>query len=190
MRVRKAAMVMFLTLAFVPAAAVASDDQVGTAVTSIGASKAAVWSRLTIPAAAMDQLRRFGDSREDAEHLLRIVYYEAYRAGVDPSLVLAIIEVESAFDRFAVSRVGAMGYMQVMPFWRDLTANEHSLLDPQTNIRYGCAILASYIQVERGDLYLALGRYNGSRGRPEYPRLVFTAWERWSSDEQAQQTSF
>lgn len=181
MRLRRS-MVLAAAAFLLAAAAVADDDVVAASVSSIGADRAAVWSRLTVAPADRERISRLAPQSDDAERLLRVVYYEAYRAGVDPALVLAIIEVESAFDRFAVSRVGAIGYMQIMPFWRDLTANDDSLFDLETNVRYGCSILASYIAMERGDLFLALGRYNGSRGRPEYPSRVLAAWEHWSGD--------
>jgi soluble lytic murein transglycosylase-like protein len=105
------------------------------------------------------------------------VHYEATRAGLDPQLVLGLIEVESGFKKYAVSRVGARGYMQVMPFWvKYIGANDHNLFHLRTNLRYGCTILRHYVDIEKGDLYRALGRYNGSLGRPEYPNLVRAAW--------------
>lgn len=112
---------------------------------------------------------------------LRTTWYEAKRAGLDPAMVLALIQVESAFRKYAVSSVGAHGYMQVMPFWtRVIGDGERSkLFHMQTNLRYGCSILRMYIDMERGNLYLALGRYNGSRGRPEYPNAVLAAWKKW-----------
>lgn len=108
---------------------------------------------------------------------LRTVHYEATRAGLDPELVLGLIEVESRFNKYAVSRVGARGYMQVMPFWtRELGAKEHNLFHLRTNLRYGCTILRYYLDIEKGDLFRALGRYNGSLGKSKYPNLVRTAW--------------
>lgn len=113
---------------------------------------------------------------------LSTVHYEATRAGLDPQLVLGLIEVESGFKKYAVSRVGARGYMQVMPFWvKYIGANDHNLFHLRTNLRYGCTILRHYVDIEKGDLYRALGRYNGSLGRPEYPNLVRAAWHNhWS----------
>ncbi len=112
---------------------------------------------------------------------LESVWYEASRAGLDPGMVLGLIQVESAFRKYAVSIVGARGYMQVMPFWsRVIGDNDRSkLFHMQTNLRYGCSILRMYIDIEKGDLYLALGRYNGSRGRPAYPNAVRGAWKKW-----------
>lgn len=108
---------------------------------------------------------------------LKTVHYEATRAGLDPQLVLGLIQVESGFKKYAVSSAGARGYMQVMPFWVKLIgANENNLFHIRTNLRYGCTILRHYLDIEKGDLYRALGRYNGSLGRPEYPTLVVGAW--------------
>ncbi len=110
--------------------------------------------------------------------LLRSVHYEATRAGLDPQLVLGLIQVESGFRKYAVSSAGARGYMQVMPFWLKLLGRaEDSLFDLRTNLRYGCTILRHYLDLEKGDLYRALGRYNGSLGKPEYPNLVRAAWQ-------------
>lgn len=110
--------------------------------------------------------------------LLRTVHYEATRAGLDPELVLGLIQVESGFRKYAVSSAGARGYMQVMPFWLALLGRpEDSLFDMRTNLRYGCTILRHYLNMEKGDLYRALGRYNGSLGQPEYPNMVRAAWE-------------
>jgi soluble lytic murein transglycosylase-like protein len=116
--------------------------------------------------------------------LLRTVQYEATRAALDPQLVLGVIEVESAFRKYAVSRAGARGYMQVMPFWVGLIGRtDHNLFHLRTNIAYGCAILRHYLDVEKGDYYRALGRYNGSLGQPQYPNLVLAAWRgRWKYD--------
>ena len=108
---------------------------------------------------------------------LKTVHYEATRAGLDPELVLGLIEVESGFNKYAVSRTGARGYMQVMPFWvNEIGAKEHNLFHLRINLRYGCTILRHYLDIEKGDLYRALGRYNGSLGESKYPNLVRTAW--------------
>lgn len=118
-----------------------------------------------------DRLRR--------EEFLVTVHYEAKRAGLDPQMVLALIQVESNFRKYAVSRAGARGYMQVMPFWVKLIGDkDHNLFHLRINLRYGCVILRHYLDLERGDLYRALGRYNGSLGKPEYPSLVVRAWQR------------
>lgn len=110
---------------------------------------------------------------------LKSVHYEATRAGLDPHLVLGLIQVESGFKKYAVSQVGARGYMQVMPFWvKSIGNREDNLFHLRTNLRYGCTILRHYLDIEKGDLYRALGRYNGSLGKPEYPNMVKAAWQR------------
>ena len=117
------------------------------------------------------------------DDLLRTLDYEAIRAGLDRQMVLGLIQVESNFRKYAISGAGAMGYMQVMPFWVDLIGdgNVRSLFDMRTNLRYGCVILRHYIDEERGDLFRALGRYNGSVGDPVYPNAVLAAWKgNWS----------
>jgi soluble lytic murein transglycosylase-like protein len=126
--------------------------------------------------------RRMPDRHARIE-FLKTVYYEAQRAGLDPRLVLGLIQVESGFRKYAVSSAGARGYMQVMPFWVKLIGGpDNNLFHLRTNLRYGCTILRHYLDIERGDLYRALGRYNGSLGRPEYPNMVRAAWEKhWSS---------
>jgi len=123
------------------------------------------------------------DRRQRLE-LLRTVHYEATRARLDPQLVLGLIEVESKFRKYAVSKAGARGYMQVMPFWLDQIGQPgHNLFHLRTNIAYGCAILRHYLDVEDGDYFRALGRYNGSLGRAEYPNMVRAAWQgRWKYD--------
>jgi len=135
--------------------------------------------------AAMDARlgNRIPDRKQRLE-LLRTVHYEATRARLDPQLVLGVIEVESGFRKYAVSRAGARGYMQVMPFWVKLIGQPgHNLFHLRTNLAYGCAILRFYLDMERGDYYRALGRYNGSLGQPEYPNLVLSAWRgRWKYD--------
>ncbi len=112
---------------------------------------------------------------------LQTVWYEARRAGLEPALVLGLVQVESGFRKYAISTAGARGYMQVMPFWTRVIGdgNASKLFNMQANLRYGCSILRMYTDMEQGDLYLALGRYNGSRGRPEYPNAVLAAWKRW-----------
>jgi soluble lytic murein transglycosylase-like protein len=120
--------------------------------------------------------------RVQREELLVTVHYEAKRAGLDPQLVLGLIQVESAFRKYALSSAGARGFMQVMPFWQNLIgARDQNLFHMRTNLRFGCVILRHYLDIERGDLYRALGRYNGSLGRPEYPNLVLAAWRgKWT----------
>ena len=113
--------------------------------------------------------------------LLQTIWYESRRAGLDTSMVLGLIQVESAFRKFAVSSVGARGYMQIMPFWTRVIGDGDpgKLFHMQTNLRFGCVILRHYLYRENGDLYMALGRYNGSRGRPQYPNAVFAAQKKW-----------
>jgi soluble lytic murein transglycosylase-like protein len=126
---------------------------------------------------------RIPDRKQRLE-LLRTVHYEAIRAKLDPQLVLGVIEVESAFRKYAVSRAGARGYMQVMPFWlKQIGQPKHNLFHMRTNLAYGCAILRHYVDMEGGDYFRALGRYNGSLGQSQYPRAVLVAWKiRWKYD--------
>ncbi len=113
--------------------------------------------------------------------ILETAYYEATRAGLEPAMVLGLMQVESAFRKHAVSIVGARGYMQVMPFWSRLIGDGDAgkLFHMQTNLRFGCLILRHYLDREGGDVFMALGRYNGSRGRREYPDAVLGAKKRW-----------
>jgi soluble lytic murein transglycosylase-like protein len=121
--------------------------------------------------------KRIPDQRE-REELLLTVYYEAQRAGLDPQLVLGLIQVESAFRKYAVSSAGARGLMQIMPFWtKAIGTPEHNLFHLRTNLRYGCTILRHYLDIEKGDLFRALGRYNGSLGQATYPNAVHAAWQ-------------
>ena len=131
--------------------------------------------------AQSDRLRRRKPQWEVRRDFLQTVWYESKRAGLDVSLVLGLIQVESGFRKFAVSSVGARGYMQVMPFWTRVIGDGDAskLFHMQTNLRFGCVILRHYIDRERGDLFLALGRYNGSRGRAPYPNAVFGAQRSW-----------
>ena len=124
--------------------------------------------------------------KRKAEHLTRVefletVWYESKRAGLEPSLVLGLIQVESGFRKYAISSVGARGYMQVMPFWARLIGDGDvsRLFHMQTNLRFGCVIMRHYLTMEKGDLFLGLGRYNGSRGRAEYPNAVFASRRLW-----------
>ncbi len=115
--------------------------------------------------------------RQARLEFLRAVHYEATRAGLDPQLVLGLIQVESGFKKYAVSASGARGFMQVMPFWVKLIGrNEDNLFHLRVNLRYGCVILRHYLDVEQGDLFRALGRYNGSLGQANYPNLVNNVW--------------
>jgi len=124
---------------------------------------------------------RVGDE-ESARQFLALVRYEAMRAGLDPHLVLAVIDVESKFRRYAVSRAGARGYMQVMPFWvAQIGEPGQNLFNARMNLRYGCTILRYYLDNEHGRLANALARYNGSLGQPGYPNRVLSALKgRWA----------
>ncbi len=128
-----------------------------------------------------DRLRPRKPDLEVRRDFLQTVWYESKRAGLDVSLVLGLIQVESGFRKFAVSSVGARGYMQVMPFWTRVIGDGDpgKLFHMQTNLRFGCVILRHYIDREQGDLFMALGRYNGSRGRSPYPDAVFAAQRKW-----------
>jgi soluble lytic murein transglycosylase-like protein len=128
-----------------------------------------------------ERLKRKLPDWQVRREFLETAWYEATRAGIDPSLVLGLIQVESAFRKYAVSPVGAHGFMQVMPFWTRAIGDgdRKKLFHMQTNLRYGCSILRMYIDMEAGNLYLALGRYNGSRGQSEYPNAVLAAWKQW-----------
>jgi soluble lytic murein transglycosylase-like protein len=129
--------------------------------------------------------RRLEKSLPDAEYrvnFLKTVHYEATRAGLDPQLILGLIEVESSFNKYAVSKTGARGYMQVMPFWvKEIGTKGQNLFHLRINLRYGCTILRHYLDIEKGNLFRALGRYNGTLGKPGYPNLVRAAWRNhWS----------
>ncbi|NHZ38133.1 MULTISPECIES: lytic transglycosylase domain-containing protein [Massilia] len=128
-----------------------------------------------------DRLKRKLPDDQVRLEFLQSVWYESNRAGLDTGMVLGLIQVESAYRKYAVSMVGARGYMQVMPFWTNAIgdSDRSKLFNMQTNLRYGCSILRMYLDIENGNLYLALGRYNGSRGKPAYPNAVLAAWEKW-----------
>ena len=133
------------------------------------------------------RLARFVDSELYRRRLLVMIQYEASRAGLDPQIILGLIEVESRFHQYAISNVGAKGLMQVMPFWQRYIGNEsHNLFDVRTNLRYGCTILRHYSNLENGNLTRMLARYNGSLGSLKYPTAVLGAYERnwqWQSSE-------
>ena len=124
--------------------------------------------------------KRKSEARTRIE-FLEALWYEATRAGLEPALVLGLIQVESGFRKYAVSVVGARGYMQIMPFWARVIGDGDAakLFHMQTNLRFGCVILRHYLERERGDLFMALGRYNGSRGRAEYPNAVLAIRRQW-----------
>ena len=127
------------------------------------------------------RLRRKEPALAQRTEFLQTLWYESTRAGLEPALVLALIQVESNFRKFAVSSAGARGYMQVMPFWIRWLSDGDSqrLFGMQTNLRFGCVILRHYLDREGGDLFMALGRYNGSRGQAAYPAAVLGAKTDW-----------
>jgi soluble lytic murein transglycosylase-like protein len=121
--------------------------------------------------------KRFADDSARLD-FLTTVHYEATRAGLDPELVLGLIQVESNFRKYAISGAGARGFMQVMPFWvKQIGTRDQNLFHLRTNLRYGCTILRHYLTIEKGDYFRALGRYNGSLGQAAYPTLVVAAWK-------------
>lgn len=138
------------------------------------------------------RLQRRMPDRNGRMQFLKTVHYEATRAGLDPQMVLGLIQVESGFRKYAVSSAGARGYMQVMPFWIGLIGKpDNNLFHLRINLRYGCTILRHYLDIEKGDIYRALGRYNGSLGQAAYPNMVRGAWEKqwawkWSGSRLAQ----
>jgi soluble lytic murein transglycosylase-like protein len=130
---------------------------------------------------ASERLKRKKPDWKVRQEFLQTIWYESRRAGLDPALVLGLVQVESNFRKFAISSVGARGYMQVMPFWTRVLGDGDAgkLFHMQTNLRFGCVILRHYLDRERGDLFLALGRYNGSRGKAPYPNVVLAAKRLW-----------
>ncbi|MCH8551164.1 MAG: transglycosylase SLT domain-containing protein [Natronospirillum sp.] len=124
------------------------------------------------------RIERFMPDERERMEFLRLMHREARRADLDPQLVLAVIHVESLFDRFALSHAGARGIMQVMPFWKnEIGRPDDNLFDLETNLRYGTTILAYYLDMENGDEVGGLGRYNGSYGQTWYPERVFNAYQ-------------
>ena len=143
----------------------------------IFATKVEEWAWLAAMSSRLASKMRDWTTRRD---FLITVQYEATRAGLDPQLVLGLIQHESNFRKYAVSSAGARGFMQIMPFWvQQIGSTEHDLFKLRTNLRYGCTILRHYLDIEQGDLYRALGRYNGSLGRAEYPSAVLASMKRY-----------
>ena len=132
-------------------------------------------------AAMSDRLRRQNSEFVTRLEFLETLWYESKRAGLEPALMLGLVQVESGFRKYAISIAGARGYTQVMPFWTRLIGDGDvaRLFHMQTNLRFGCVILRHYLDLENGNLFFALGRYNGSRGRPEYPDAVLAARRGW-----------
>ncbi|MDO9285708.1 MAG: lytic transglycosylase domain-containing protein [Aquabacterium sp.] len=131
--------------------------------------------------AMSERLKRRKSEAHTRLEFLETLWYESRRAGLEPALVLGLIQVESGFRKYAISSAGARGYMQVMPFWARLIGDGEParLFHMQTNLRFGCVILRHYLDLERGDLFMALGRYNGSRGKPDYPNAVLANRQQW-----------
>ena len=166
-------------------------DSVRTALSSAVSNQAAPVPEFASTESRMAYLRWLGSMSDRLrgkkpdwivrKDFLQSVWYESKRAGLDVGLVMGLIQVESNFRKFAVSPVGARGYMQVMPFWTRVIGDgdAEKLFHMQTNMRFGCVILRHYLDREKGDLYMALGRYNGSRGRAPYPNAVFSAQRNW-----------
>ena len=160
-------------------------SQLSKAVSDTAVKNAAFAESPAVKAWLAEMSRRLERRIPDAEYredFLNTLHYESIRAGLDPELVLGLIEVESGFRKYAVSSATAQGYMQIMPFWTKLIGTpDHNLFHLRTNLRYGVTILRHYLDIERGDLFRALGRYNGSLGRPEYPGAVYAAWRnKWT----------
>ena len=166
-------------------------DSVRTALSAAIANHAPLEPEFADTAARLNYLRWLGAMSprlrqrkpeiETRKEFLQTVWYESKRARLDTTLILGLIQVESAFRRFAISSVGARGYMQVMPFWAKVIGDGDAsrLFHMQTNLRFGCVILRHYLDRENGDMFMALGRYNGSRGKPAYPQAVFAAAKQW-----------
>jgi soluble lytic murein transglycosylase-like protein len=133
-------------------------------------------------ARASQKLQRYKSEGHVRAEFLEAAWYESRRAGLETELVLGLIQVESGFRKYAISSAGARGYMQVMPFWSRLIGDGEvsRLFHLQTNLRFGCTILRHYLDIEQGDLFLALGRYNGSRGKAPYPDAVLAARRGWT----------
>ena len=142
--------------------------------------------------AMSERLKKNKSEGHERIEFLQTVWYESRRAGLEPALVLGLIQAESGFRKYAISSVGARGYTQVMPFWtRQIGDGDAArLFVMQVNLRFGCVILRHYLDVENGDLFMALGRYNGSRGQAAYPDMVLGARKRWEwTDPQAKPAS-
>ena len=166
-------------------------DSVRTALSSAVANQAPPVPEFRDTESRMAYLRWLGAMSERLQkkkpewqirkEFLQSVWYESKRAGLDVTLVMGLIQVESNFRKFAVSVVGARGYMQVMPFWTRVIGDGDpgKLFHMQTNLRFGCVILRHYLDREKGDVFLGLGRYNGSRGKAPYPNAVLGASRQW-----------
>ncbi|MEM7431397.1 MAG: lytic transglycosylase domain-containing protein [Pseudomonadota bacterium] len=179
MSILRPLIIVFATVAYSCAASAQTterDPELRDALLQAASSADSFGDRFDAEVWLTDMSRRLERQVPDADERMTIltnVHYEAKRAGLEPELVLAVIEVESNFDRYAVSVAGALGMMQVMPFWKnEIGRPDDNLIDLRTNLRYGCTILKHYLDKENGDLRRALGRYNGSLGKRKYPNKV------------------
>ena len=128
------------------------------------------------------KLSHYIPEQEKQEMLLRTIYYEARRAGLDPELILAIVDTESHFRKYAISSKGARGYMQIMPLWvKQIGSSQDNLFHLRTNLHYGCTIFRHYLDIEEGNIVFALGRYHGARGKNTYANRVISTWNRWQT---------
>lgn len=197
---RRRLLISAATLAVLPRAALAGAQQYEPLADAVRNALAAQIAEARPPERRIDKdderLLHFGWLGEMSDRLktrlpefnlrlefLKTLDYECLRSGLDRQLVLGLINVESNFRKYAISAAGARGLMQVMPFWTKVIGDGDArrLFDMRTNLRYGTVILRHYLDMEQGNLFLALGRYNGSRGRREYPDAVLAAWKnRWS----------
>ncbi|RMX15662.1 lytic transglycosylase domain-containing protein [Vandammella animalimorsus] len=141
--------------------------------------------------ATSDKLARRMPSVAVRHEFLQTVWYESKRAGLDTAMILGLIQVESGFRKHVVSHAGALGYMQIMPFWTRVIGDGDpaKLFHMQTNLRFGNVIMRHYLDIEKGNLFMALGRYNGSRGRATYPNAVFAAQRQWEFEDRSSQSA-
>ena len=170
------AVILLLAAAFACAAEASPDPELREVLRQAASESPSFTDRFAAEVWLTDMSQRLARQVQDpAERieLLRLVHLEAKRVSLPPELILAVIEVESNFDRYAVSVAGALGLMQIMPFWlKEIGRPDDNLLHVDTNLRYGCTILRFYYDKEKGDLRRALGRYNGSLGKRKYPNKV------------------
>ncbi|MEO5765189.1 MAG: lytic transglycosylase domain-containing protein [Casimicrobiaceae bacterium] len=193
---RRAAALLWLALALAPAVAHAGTQAEERLAPSVVAglqrsiadnpAPADYANQPDVIAWVREMSRRLANRIDDPlyrREFLATVHYEAARAGLDPQLILGVIHHESGFKKYAISVASARGYMQVMPFWaRLIGGTDHNLFNLRTNLRYGCVILRHYLATENGDYFRALGRYNGSLGRADYPNAVLGAAGRYRID--------
>lgn len=181
---KKLGLLLFLVLAVESKASVskASQEEIDAIRASIESENEGFVDQFAAEVWLLDMSKRLSRFVKDPNYrvrMLKAIYAEASRQDLPPELVLALIEIESAFQSYALSSAGAMGYMQVMPFWKkEIGRPTDNLMELETNLRYGCSILKHYYNKERGNWVRALARYNGSLGKLWYPEKVLRAWER------------